>query len=37
MNACSGGIQVGVKNNAISVDHLQFTGSEINLLKNQIQ
>ena len=32
--ACSGGIQVGVKNNAISVDHLQFTGSEeINLLK----
>ena len=32
--ACSGGIQVGVKNNAISVDHLQFTGDkEINILK----
>ena len=24
----SGGIQVGVKNNALSVDHLEFTGSE---------
>ena len=32
--ACSGGIQVGVKNNAISVDHLQYTGDkEINILK----
>lgn len=31
----SGGIQVGVKNNAISVDHLEFTGSEeISVLKN---
>ena len=32
--ACSGGIQVGVKNNAISVDHLQYTGDEeIKILK----
>ena len=30
----SGGIQVGVKMNAISVDHLEFTGEkEINALK----
>ncbi|MGP1363110.1 MAG: imidazolonepropionase [Bacteroides sp.] len=26
--ACSGGIQVGVKYNALSVDHLEFTGDE---------
>ena len=33
--AFSGGIQVGVKHNAISVDHLQFTSEkEIELLKN---
>ena len=32
---CSGGIQVGVKMNALSVDHLEFTGKkEINLLKH---
>ncbi len=31
----SGGIQVGVKNNAISVDHLEFTGTdEIQSLRN---
>ncbi len=31
----SGGIQVGVKNNALSVDHLEFTGEEeIRVLKN---
>ncbi len=31
----SGGIQVGVKNNAVSVDHLEFTGDkEIESLKN---
>jgi imidazolonepropionase len=31
----SGGIQVGVKHNALSVDHLEFTGDEeIRLLKN---
>ncbi|OFY65641.1 MAG: imidazolonepropionase [Bacteroidetes bacterium RIFCSPLOWO2_02_FULL_36_8] len=31
----SGGIQVGIKCNALSVDHLEFTGEEeINLLKN---
>ncbi len=31
----SGGIQVGVKNKALSVDHLEFTGDdEINILKN---
>ncbi len=33
--ALSGGIQVGVKYNALSVDHLEFTGDEeIELLKN---
>lgn len=33
--AVSGGIQVGVENNAISVDHLEFTGpEEIEALKN---
>ena len=26
--ACSGGIQVGVKYNALSVDHLEYTGEE---------
>ena len=31
----SGGIQIGVANNAVSVDHLEFTGDEeINVLKN---
>jgi imidazolonepropionase len=31
----SGGIQVGVSNNAVSVDHLEFTGDEeIEVLKN---
>lgn len=31
----SGGIQTGVKHNALSVDHLEFTGEEeINLLRN---
>ncbi len=31
----SGGIQVGVKNNALSVDHLEFTGEEeIEILRN---
>jgi imidazolonepropionase len=31
----SGGIQVGVKNNALSVDHLEYTGDEeIEVLKN---
>ncbi len=31
----SGGIQVGVKNNAVSVDHLEFTGDkEIEVLRN---
>lgn len=31
----SGGIQVGVKNNALSVDHLEFTGEEeIEVLRN---
>jgi imidazolonepropionase len=33
--ALSGGIQVGVKNNALSVDHLEFTGpEEIKILHN---
>ncbi|NNM95745.1 MAG: imidazolonepropionase, partial [Bacteroidia bacterium] len=33
--ACSGGIQVGVKNKALSVDHLEYTGdNEIEALRN---
>jgi imidazolonepropionase len=34
---CSGGVQVGVKTNALSVDHLENIGEEeINLLKNSL-
>lgn len=35
--ACSGGIQVGVENRALSVDHLEFTGDEeIDVLQDSI-
>lgn len=33
----TGGIEIGVKHNALSVDHLEYTGThEINILKNSI-